>query len=142
MSKASRAPEPVRYPNTEGGADCPALPIQDAAIQIACEARISSHGPFVVAGSFRVGDDDVQTLGAEPHRGLVLVVWREPFYHASAPFQSLVLFPDDVVTTPAGRVGHFHVDVLAHSQFRTPGTWYVSVSLATHVSNTLVVKVT
>ncbi len=142
---ASAAPALARYPNALASAACPPLAGAGPAIQIACDAKVSSHGPFIVAGTFRIGAEDAPVstpiLGDQPHRSLVLVVWREPFYHASTPFRDLVLFPDDVTATPAGQIGHFHFDVLAHSRFNAPGTWYLAVSLHVHHSNTLAVEV-
>ncbi len=131
-----------RYPDTLPGDDAPALPDGSFGVRVAARPRAALEGPLVVSGAFRVSAGEARELGEHPHRALVLTVWRDSGYCATAPFRDVVLFEDDCRTDAAGCRGWFHVDVFAHCPFAgAPGDWYVSFALGTHVSNVLEVRV-
>jgi len=138
----SGSAERERCPNTLTGDDVPALPDGFFGVAVAARPRVPAAGPLVLAGAFRLPAEAARELGDHPHRGLVLVVWREAFYHASTPFANAMLFEDDCRTGPAGCEGRFHLDVFDHCGFAgTPGAWYVSCALGTYVSDSLEVQV-
>lgn len=117
--------------------DDPALAAVDAGIAIAGPGIVEAGAPFVVAGKFSISEEEHRRRATTPHRDLVLTVLREPLYATGHPFGQCVFFRDDVQLGGGRAVGWFMFDVWAYCGFRTPGTYFVRVSLGEALSGYL-----
>jgi hypothetical protein len=130
-----------RPPDTQKGPDCPPLGDEEPGLVITAPARITWSVPLLVGGTFHVTWDEAKRLPDPPHRALVLSVWAGIYQHASTPFRTAMLFPDDAEGTALGKRGSFHISVLDEAGFRKSVTWWVRVVLGTRVSNVVAVEV-
>lgn len=111
--------------------DAPAGP----GIRIAAPGLAAADAPFVVSGRFVIPEDEHRGRGGTPHRDLVLTVLRDPLYAACHPFNGCIFFRDDVRVEAGLAQGWFTLDVWAYCGFRTPGKYFLRVSLGHTLSD-------
>ena len=110
-------------------------------IQIQGPAASSARQPLIVSGVFQVPRETIDLVGKDLHKALALAVTRHPLHFAACPFRNAVQFPDDLQQVGNLWRGFFNVSVLDRAGMETPGTYYITFSLGTWLSNTLEVKI-
>ncbi|MBW2523163.1 MAG: hypothetical protein JRI23_03270 [Deltaproteobacteria bacterium] len=106
-------------------------------IALALAPRPSPASPLVVHGSFRLTPEQIEVLGGEPHRAVVLLVQHGPGHNVYVPFRDRVLFADDVTASESGVTGFFNLDVFELQGQFAAGTYHLSVSLGELISPVL-----
>ena len=112
-------------------------------IKISGPTNSKADADLKIKGKFSVSKTESALLakGAEIPKHIVLVVTRGVNYQSCAPFENVIVFPDDVKEVDSAWQGHFNFSVFDCIGFQGAGEYFILCSLGKEVSNVLKVIV-
>ena len=102
-------------------------------VDVMNKIRITVKGEFALP----FGTKGLPEAPTEVLKHIVLVVTRSGNYQSVTPFQNVVVFPDDVKVKEDICSGFFNINVMDHIAFDGEGDYYLSCSVGTILSNTM-----
>ncbi|MDH3213177.1 MAG: hypothetical protein OEM05_11890 [Myxococcales bacterium] len=129
------------YPSTSYRDVTPTIDRGAFGVLITGPEEVELGASCVIEGAFRISNEAREQIREEVHRSLSVVVTSRFEQRTIDPFRRFMLFEDDERREPGGCNGAFGIDLSSYGVFRNCGTYHVTVSLQTHTSNTLMLKI-